>query len=322
MAFLKFVETKGWKVLTSRMYGLGASLVIIGALFKLQHWQGAGYMLTIGMGIECIIFFFSAFDPVPAEYHWDAVFPELGDEHAGHAGAAMGAAAGRGQKRGAELDPDSVENLKKNVERFNQSVGSLGALATVADTSNRFVGGLQQAANHMTLLNQTAHTFATAYNETAQTIIAGGQQANVNLAALNQTTQAFANAYNETAKTITTSGQQASANLTALGQTAQVFANSYHETAKTIMAGGQQANANLTTLNKNLQAVNDSYELYIQEHKGYIDYTQKLLAGMDNSAKQARQFDRQMIELNRLIAELNGVYSSMVSTVNATLKRR
>jgi gliding motility-associated protein GldL len=319
MAFFKFVEKKGWRIFTSRMYGWGASLVIIGALFKLQHWQFAGYMLTIGMGIECIIFFFSAFDPVPAEYHWDAVFPELGDEHAG---AAMGAAAGRVKKQGLELDPDSAENLKKNVERFNQSVSSLGALSTVADTSNRFVGGLQQAASHMTLLNQTAHTFATAYNETAQTIIAGGQQANVNLATLNQTTQAFANSYNETAKTITAGGQQASANLTALSQTTQAFANSYNETAKTITAGGQQANANLAALNKNLQAVNDSYELYIQEHKGYIDHTQKLLAGMDNSAKQSRQFDRQMIELNRLIAELNGVYSSMVSTVNATLKKR
>jgi gliding motility-associated protein GldL len=318
MAFFQFVEKKGWKTFIARMYGWGASLVIIGALFKLQHWPFAGYMLTIGMGIECIIFFFSAFETLPLEYHWDTVFPELGDGY----GASNQVAEKARKRQGLEIDPDAAENLKRNVERFNQSVSSLGALATVADTSNRFVGGLQQAAGNMTVLNQTAQTFAAAYNETAQTIMAGGQQANVNLAALNQSTQAFANAYNDTAKNITTGGQQASANLTTLSQTTQAFANAYNETAKTITAGGQQANANLAALNKNLQAVNTSYELYMQEHKGYIDHNQKLLATMDNSAKQSQQFDRQMIELNKLIAELNTVYTSVVNTVNTTLKKR
>ncbi|MDR3350207.1 MAG: gliding motility protein GldL [Prevotellaceae bacterium] len=319
MAFFQFVEKKGWKTFTARMYGWGASMVIIGALFKLQHWPFAGYMLTIGMGIECIIFFFSAFDPIPLEYHWDTVFPELGD---GHGAATNKAAAGMQKRQGLDIDSDSAENLKRNVERFNQSLSSLGALATVAETSNRFVGGLQQAAGNMTVLNQTAQTFAAAYNETAQTIMAGGQQANVNLSTLNQTTQAFANAYNETAKTIAAGGQQASANLTALSQTTQAFAAAYNETAKTITAGGQQANVNLVALNKNLQAVNTSYELYMQEHKGYVEHSQKLLTVMDNSAKQSEQFDRQMIELNKLIAELNTAYVSVVNTVNKTLKRK
>ncbi|MDR2358187.1 MAG: gliding motility protein GldL [Prevotellaceae bacterium] len=347
MAFFQFVEKKGWRTFTARMYGWGASMVIIGALFKLQHWPFAGYMLTIGMGIECIIFFFSAFDPLPMDYHWDTVFPELGDGY----GAADKAAISAQKRKSLEIDADSADNLKRNVERFNQSLSSLGALATVAETSNRFVGGLQQAAGNMTVLNQTAHTFAVAYNETAQTIMAGGQQANVNLTTLNQTTQAFANAYNETAKTIaasgqqasanltalsqtlanaynetaktiTAGGQQASANLTALSQTTQTFANVYNETAKTITAGGQQANTNLAALNKNLQAVNTSYELYMQEQKGYVEHNQKLLAVMDNSAKQTQQFDRQMIELNKLIAELNTVYTSVVNTVNTTLKKR
>ncbi|MDR0738059.1 MAG: gliding motility protein GldL [Prevotellaceae bacterium] len=318
MAFFQFVEKKGWRTFTARMYGWGASMVIIGALFKLQHWPFAGYMLTIGMGIECIIFFFSAFDPLPMDYHWDTVFPELGDGY----GATDKAAISAQRRKGLEIDADSADNLKRNVERFNQSLSSLGALATVAETSNRFVGGLQQAAGNMTVLNQTAQTFAVAYNEAAQTIMAGGQQANVNLTTLNQTTQAFANAYNETAKTIAAGGQQASTNLTALSQTTQAFANAYNETAKTITAGGQQANANLEALNRNLQAVNTSYELYIQEQKGYVEHNQKLLTVMDNSAKQSQQFDRQMIELNKLIAELNTVYTSVVSTVNTTLKRR
>ncbi|MDO7741275.1 MAG: gliding motility protein GldL, partial [Flavobacteriales bacterium] len=54
--------SKGWKNLMAKMYGIGASVVIIGALFKIQHWPGAGPMLVLGLGTEAIIFFFSAFE--------------------------------------------------------------------------------------------------------------------------------------------------------------------------------------------------------------------------------------------------------------------
>jgi len=59
------------------LYGWGASLVLLGALFKLQYWPGAGTMLTIGMTTEVIIFFFSAFEPIHDEVDWTLVYPEL-----------------------------------------------------------------------------------------------------------------------------------------------------------------------------------------------------------------------------------------------------
>ena len=49
----------------SKLYGIGASIVIIGALFKIQHWEGASEMLILGLGTEAVIFFFSAFEPLP-----------------------------------------------------------------------------------------------------------------------------------------------------------------------------------------------------------------------------------------------------------------
>ena len=53
-------NSKRFKNGMAKLYGWGASIVILGALFKLQHWTGAGAMLTIGLTIEAIIFFFSA----------------------------------------------------------------------------------------------------------------------------------------------------------------------------------------------------------------------------------------------------------------------
>ncbi|MBR5919808.1 MAG: gliding motility protein GldL [Bacteroidales bacterium] len=61
----------------AKLYGWGASIVIIGALFKILHLPGANIMLILGMGIEAIIFFFSAFEPLHVEYNWALVYPEL-----------------------------------------------------------------------------------------------------------------------------------------------------------------------------------------------------------------------------------------------------
>jgi gliding motility-associated protein GldL len=275
------------------MYGFGAALVIIGALFKLQHWSGAGYMLSIGMFTECFIFFFSAFEPLPADYHWDNVFPQLANNNVHGEGGILPQGGAIGLPRSGvdlSIDPEDAENLKLNVARFNESINSLSALSTIGDVSNHFVNGLQQAADNMDVLNESTQSLTTAYGSTAQTLV--------------------------------TSGQQAANHIDMLNESAQSFADAYRNTVQTVVASGQQANDNLATLNKNLQAVNTSYELYIQEHREYVVHSQKLLHTMDNSASQSQQFDQQMIELNKLIAELNMTYTSVVSAVNTTLKKR
>ena len=73
----QLVRSKGYKNFMAKLYGWGASVVIIGALFKILHLPGANIMLILGMGIEAIIFFFSAFEPLHVEYNWALVYPEL-----------------------------------------------------------------------------------------------------------------------------------------------------------------------------------------------------------------------------------------------------
>src|SRR5690606_14690224 len=58
-------------------YGMGAAVVIIGALFKLMHWPFASLMLIVGLTTEALIFGLSAFDPVDKELDWSLVYPEL-----------------------------------------------------------------------------------------------------------------------------------------------------------------------------------------------------------------------------------------------------
>jgi gliding motility-associated protein GldL len=248
-----FLHSKRWKKFIAKLYGFGAALVIIGALFKLEHWPGATYMLSIGMLTEFIIFTFSAFDPVPKEYDWENVYPELLP-----AGGDGGGSGPRARISGdLNIDPSMAEGLKDSVGKFTKAVNSLDALTTIANASNTFVGGIEHAADNMAVLNQSMQDLNVAYRYASQTV----------------------------------------------------------------NTGGQQTHANFETLNNHLAAVNASYELYIQEHQQYAVSSRQLVSAMDQSAQQSQQFTTQMGLLTNNIGELNNIYGSMLSAVNAALKR-
>ena len=73
--------SKGWKKFMAKLYGWGAAVVIVGALFKIQHWPGASPMLIAGLGTEAFIFFMSAFEPIHEDPNWELVYPELALGH-------------------------------------------------------------------------------------------------------------------------------------------------------------------------------------------------------------------------------------------------
>ena len=99
MSLAEITQSSGWKSFMAKFYGIGASIVIIGALFKIQHWTGAGLMLAVGLCTEAVIFFFSAFEPLHEEVDWTLVYPELAgipDEEPGRVQAYGGGYSGGG----------------------------------------------------------------------------------------------------------------------------------------------------------------------------------------------------------------------------------
>lgn len=73
----ELVESKGYKNFMKYVYGWGASVVLVGALFKILHLPGSSVMLTVGLLVEALIFFFSGFEPLHEELDWTLVYPEL-----------------------------------------------------------------------------------------------------------------------------------------------------------------------------------------------------------------------------------------------------
>ena len=74
-------QSRASKKFMNMAYGLGASIVIVGALFKIIHFEigplTGNVMLTIGLVTEAIIFAISAFEPVDDDLDWSLVYPEL-----------------------------------------------------------------------------------------------------------------------------------------------------------------------------------------------------------------------------------------------------
>jgi methyl-accepting chemotaxis protein len=77
LSLTELVESKGYKNFMKYVYGWGASVVLVGALFKILHLPGASMMLTVGLLVEALIFFFSGFEPLHEELDWTLVYPEL-----------------------------------------------------------------------------------------------------------------------------------------------------------------------------------------------------------------------------------------------------
>ncbi|MDQ2793553.1 MAG: gliding motility protein GldL, partial [Bacteroidota bacterium] len=65
--------------LMPKIYGIGAAVVIVGALFKIEHWAYADLMLIAGLSTEAVIFFLSAFQPANKDHDWSLVYPELSE---------------------------------------------------------------------------------------------------------------------------------------------------------------------------------------------------------------------------------------------------
>ena len=102
------------------VYGFGAAIVIIGALFKIQHWPLGSEILTVGMVVEAIVFMISAFEKQQSELDWSLVYPELSN------GEATGRKQVEAPKDAEGLLSKKLDNLLKDAKIDANLMASLG----------------------------------------------------------------------------------------------------------------------------------------------------------------------------------------------------
>ncbi|CAG0975806.1 MAG: gliding motility protein GldL [Bacteroidetes bacterium] len=162
MGFVEFLfHTKKGKTVMGLLYGLGASIVIVGALFKIQHWPGAGIMLTVGLLTEALIFAVSAFEPPHMDIDWTLVYPELAGMHDEDGGDGHG---GKKKTVTEELDnmleqakigPELIESLGNGLRNLSENAGKLTNITDASVATNEYASSLRGAASKVGELSDT-----------------------------------------------------------------------------------------------------------------------------------------------------------------------
>ena len=154
-------QSKKSKKIMNMVYGLGAAIVIIGALFKIQHISfgplTGGLMLTIGLVVEALVFVYSAFEPIEEDLDWTKVYPELGSDSF-ESEEKLGADGLLSQKldnllQEAKIDSSLMESLGNSMKNFQSAAEGLSSASESVASTNRYNEQVSMAAAQMETLN-------------------------------------------------------------------------------------------------------------------------------------------------------------------------
>lgn len=316
------VQSTGWKNFMAKLYGIGASVVIIGAMFKIQHWPGAGVMITLGLSTEAIIFFFSAFEPLHEELDWTLVYPELAgmtdpDEMENYREALTAGRAGSVLERfdqivsQSSISAEDFNKLSEGLHKINATAAKISEITDASVATNEYVNNFKSAA-------QALSNMAVNYTTNTQTL-----QESVNL---------LSQSYQQTAEAVVKSGQEISNHIARSGEnlagTYEKLTQSIAAYQESINAGGKGYSSQLETLNKNLAALNAVYELQLKETDQHIKENQQvfgelgsMMKNLKESVEETKKYREEMAKLSENIATLNNIYGNMLSAMNVVSKK-
>jgi gliding motility-associated protein GldL len=150
-----FFKTSFGSKLMNIIYGVAAAIVIVGALFKILHLEGATEMLMVGMGVEAGVFLVSAFDfpDMHTEYEWERVYPQLSE---GYDGPVQQSVDTSGLSAGlANLDTGVFGKLGTTLSGLNDQVGKLSSVTDAAGATNEYAAKVKAASANLGSLSES-----------------------------------------------------------------------------------------------------------------------------------------------------------------------
>ncbi len=340
MGINNIVRKRGFRNFMAKLYGWGASVVILGALFKINHYTGADYMLIAGLGTEAIIFFFSAFEPPFVEPDWSVVYPELAglyhdtDEISADKGSAVEQLDT--MLKDAKIGPDLIERLGKGLTNLSENTSKLSDISDAAVATNSYVENINSAS-------QSANELTESYKLTSESLNrdAGASAEYVNnIKGASNSASGLSQAYNEASDLIRkdlSATEEFAGSIKEASESAKTLAQNYTKSAeilgKSIEAldfsavDGNAYNEQIGKISDNLSALNSVYELQLQSNNQQVESSAKLqetmnefLANLNESASKTANFQGQMDALTNNVVALNKVYGNMLSAMNVNIK--
>ena len=313
-------RTKRWKSFMGYIYGWGASVVMVGALFKLQHWQYSGLLLTIGLLTEAFIFFLSAFEPTLEMPEWSKVYPELQedyemidlDEH------------NQKNKKGlnelfssSELTPELLDKVGQSLAQLSNTAKGINDISSATLATDMYVENLGSASESM-------RTFSEINNRAGESI---NDSVGILVESYSNTAQKLSESGKSTLEKIHKSGEEFSLKLAKTGkqlaETYDLSSNTLSKDIKNIGESSKQYTSSIGKLNGNINILNASFESQLKGTEEQFKASQKFSTDLTqmneiltSSVDELKKYKENAEQLNKHLEALNTIYGNMLGAMS------
>ncbi len=351
MNLAELTKSKAFKNFMAKLYGIGAAVVIIGALFKITHIPGANEMLFVGLTTEAVIFFFSAFEPPHVEPDWSLVYPELAGMY--HGMDSMGddddfpsflddeeeedlsvSQQLDGLLTEANIDGALIDSLGDGLRNLSNTAVNMNQMADAAEANTVFVENVKSASSSV---NNLTSSYEKASEALGQDIDAS-EQYHANILGASVAASSLSSAYDKAAETmnndIASSGefsskvQEAANSASLLTEEYQKSIAMMRQSAEALnftAVDGGNYNEELQKISSNLSALNAVYELQLQSSSEQVESTTKIqesmtqfLDNLNRSIETTAQYQEGVQSLTKNVEAMNKVYGNMLSAMNVS----
>lgn len=339
-----FLVSERGKKITGIFYGFGASIVIIGALFKILHLPFAAEMLVAGMGTEAFLFALGSFEPPHKEWDWSLVFPVLAMGHGhdphgeslpdaqspiGVSGVTSSPSGGGSDLKAlmdsGDLSAEDVEKLTSAIKNLGKTANSISDLSNTEVATKSFISALDNAS-------AATNDLASTQSETSNVIkgAAGSFESGIK-----KSSEILSKALNDV--------QEESSH--ALKTASNSLINSYEKVSEKLTSdfdllkdNTTSASKSLETVSSNLSSINSVYELQLKMIKEGSELEQTRIlkskelnssleglhhkisdisSSIEGSIDDSRVFKENVSELKKKVSDLNGIYGNMLNALNS-----
>ena len=313
-------RTKRWKVFMGSIDGWGASIVMIGALFKLEHWQYSTLLLTVGLITEAFIFFLSAFEAPMEMPEWSRVYPELKEEYELMDLEELDQKGKKGLGElfsSSELTPELLDKVGKGLNDLSNTAKGISDISTATLATDMYVKNLGSASESMTNLAEINNRANVSINESVGSLVES----------YSSTAQKLSESGVGFIEKIHKSGEEFSTQLT---ETSKRLAATYDSAGQSISnelegitESSKQYSGNLDKLNGSLSVLNSNFETQLKGTEEQFKASQKFsndLGEMNkilaSSVDELKKYKENAEQLNKHLESLNTIYGNMLGAMS------
>ena len=278
MTLTELVTSPAYKKFMGYVYGFGAAVAIIGALFKILHLPGASVMLVAGLGVEALIFALSSFEPPHETPDWSLVYPELaglepaeGKSHGasskGNGGNELSALISSGS-----IDQKTVDQLAEGVKKLASTTSQMSDLADASVATKSYLNNVKSASDSLNQFSAIQSTVAEA----------GSKFANK----MNEEGSKFADSFSKLNSSFATQAEQSS-----------------------------KLGSNITAVSEAYASQLSGLKSQLESTKNVASNLSSISSEIAASIEGVKEYRNQIASLSKTVGELNNIYGNMLSAI-------